>query len=232
MQQKWWLVAAGVVGIALAILLFPKPEADNLPDADLTRANPLDFKGKEKPKGPSTTRVGRREALPPDISAARAARAVGMEHLTTPEAIFAGRLSGPWTLVRRQLLAKGDDKAKAWAETVTPLVTDLRNRRRDPKSVNFDDLRARQDKLLAELKAQPTWLAIEGVAVQADRIEDLMTGYDQAKTDEAAKAAGTAPAAPGAPAPGSPAPVPPAPVPPAPTPGAPAPAPAPATPGH
>lgn len=224
MQQKWWLVAAGAVGIALAILLFPKPESGDLPDADLTRANPLDFKGKEKPKGPSVTRVGRREVLPPDVSAARAARAVGMEHLTTPEAIFAGRLSGPWTLVRRQLLAHGDAEGKAWAETVTPLVTDLRNRRRDPKSVDFAELRTRQDTLLTQLKAQPKWLEIEGVAVQVDRIEDLMAGYDQAKTDEAAKSGG-APAAPapapadGAPAPGTPGTAPAAPQPAPPNPG-------------
>ena len=33
MKQKWWLVAAGLVGIGLAILLFPKPDTgSSIPD--------------------------------------------------------------------------------------------------------------------------------------------------------------------------------------------------------
>lgn len=184
MQQKWWLVAAGVVGIALAILLFPKPENDRLPEPDLTNANPLDFKGNEKPK-PTQIRVARREPVSSDRLKARAARLPGMGHLTTPEAIYSGRLSGPWTLVRRQLLAHGDEDAKAWAEKVTPVVVDLRSRRRDPAAVDWDDLRSRQEALLEELRAHQAWMDIEGMAAQVDRIDDLMVGYDEAKEAQA-----------------------------------------------
>ena len=206
MQQKWWLFAAGFVGLALAILLFPKPEGDSVPAPDMTRGDPLDFKGEERKNKPEHVRVARREAGGPEMTRVPSSRLAGMEHLTTPEAVYSGRLSGPWTLVRRQMLANGDETARAWAETVTPVVVDLRARRRDPKSVDFVELRARQDALLAEIKGNETWLQVEGVAAQVDRIEDLFTSYDETVAAKARKEAekGKAPAP--APAPEAPAP--------------------------
>lgn len=214
MQQKWWLVAAGVVGIALAILLFPKPESpSDLPDPDMTRANPLDFKGDPgaKNKGARQVRVAERELRRPDILRQDAARVAGHPGMDDPEAVYSGRLSGPWTLVRRQLLANGSDDAKAWADQVTPLVMDLRARRRDPQAVSWDDLRSRQERLLTELRAHPDWVAVEGVEAQVDRIDELLTSFDQdaelaannktADGGEAAPAPSPAPEAPVAPAP-------------------------------
>lgn len=192
MQQKWWLFAAGFVGIALAILLFPKPENDDLPAPDMTRSDPLDFKNEKagsRENKVEHVRVARREARSPEMERVPRSRLQGLEHLATPEAVYSGRLSGPWTLVRRQLLANGDDAAREWAETITPVVVDLRARRRDPKSVDFDELRKRQEGLLADIKGNAGWLEIEGVAAQIDRIEDLIASYDEAKAKEAEKQA-------------------------------------------
>lgn len=195
MQQKWWLFAAGFVGIALAILLFPKPETDDLPSPDMTRTDPLDFKsdGRDRRNRPEQVRVAHRDARPPMTKVPRS-RIKGMEHLATPEAVYSGRLSGPWTLVRRQLLANGDDEARGWAESITPVVVDLRARRRDPESVDFDELRGRQEALLNEIKTHEGWLELEGVAAQVDRIDDLFVSYDQAKEAQAEKEAEDAPA--------------------------------------
>lgn len=187
MQQKWWLVAAGAIGIALAILLFPKPGTSDLPDPDMTREDPLDFKAQGEHKRPQHIKVARREARPPELI--RREAIPGREHLTTPEAIYSGRLSGPWTLVRRQLLSSEDERAMEWAEKLTPLITDLRNRRRDPNAVSWDSLRATQDDLLSEIKLEQGWMELEGVGTQVDRIDDLLIKYDEEKQS------GTAPAA-------------------------------------
>ena len=186
MKQKWWLIAAGALGITLAALLFPKPDTGDTLVGDANNVTPLDFK--DDNDGPRVVKPGDRQLraskrdlrpvngkLGPNPVAAEM-----MQRRNTPEAVHAIRLSGPWTVIRRQLMMQGSDEAKEWADGLAQEILDLRALRRDPESQDWDELRQRQEGAIAELKGQPTWLEDEIVAQQITRIEETFASYEQA----------------------------------------------------
>lgn len=196
MQQKWWLIAAGVIGIGLAVLLFPRPDTGDAPPADPTNTHPLDFKGEKSADG-ATLAAGTARVEPPR-STRRASRpearlgpnpvAAEIASKRSPEGIYAGRLSGPWTVVRRQLtLMKDDAEAQAFAAELEPLVTELRNLRRDPESGDYAQLEARQKELLVKARAHEAWMADATYAASIDRVEQIIAEYHEnvAATDAA-----------------------------------------------
>lgn len=193
MQQKWWLIAAGVLGIGLAVLLFPRPDTGGtVPSgADPLNTNPLDFKRTEDGKpariaraqnGTVDPRAMRREARPPEERLGANPMAGELaKRRSSPEAIFAGRASGPWTIVRRQLLLMADDAdAKVLAEELSGLVLALRGLRRDPESGDYATLEQQQRDFLAKVRAHSDWMGDEILVASLERVDGILVEYAQA----------------------------------------------------
>ena len=187
MQQKWWIAAAIGLSIALAVVFFPAHDTGpDIPDANPDNASPLEFKGDGQPKrvvlGDGKNPISGRHLRPLDERMGpNPVAAEMMMGRQTPEAIHAGRLSGPWTVIRRQLMTGDIDEARAWGEGLAPLILDLRAMRRDPNSGDWGELETRQRAMLDDLKTRSTWLEDELTAQQIDRIEEIFTAYEDAK---------------------------------------------------
>lgn len=199
MQQKWWLVAAGVVGIGLAVLLFPRPDTGGPPSTPPARhvasegvpvprpaleALPGDPAG----NGPRVRAVTRRDEatapLRPELAVERNGpnpiAALNMKNVT-PEAIHAGRAAGPWTVIRRQLLRmEGDPDAQAFSEQFAPMVEQLRTLRTDPESADYAQLEEQQRKYLDVVKSNPAWMSDEIVKASVERLELIHDAYHEA----------------------------------------------------
>lgn len=200
MQQKWWLVAAGVIGIGLAVLLFPRPDTGgDVPAADPRNTDPLDFKSGDRPRviargvpgpdGKIDPRGVRRDVrspedrLGPNPVAADLAKRRG-----TPEAIHAGRASGPWTVVRRQLMLMNDEEGtSAFSAEVEAVVLALRNLRREPEGGDYAALEAQQKDLIARIRANEAWMSDPVIVASVDRLDGILAEYheDVAGADEA-----------------------------------------------
>ncbi len=188
MQQKWWLIAAGVVGIGLAVILFPRPDTgERIPEADMTNADPLNFQepGQEKTEvsrpGPRSKAVKRglthRELTKGPMPMAQA----GNRRKAAPEAIFAGRASGPWTIIRRQLILTETEEGKALADEIAPLVADLRSVRRDPMALDWEEVVARQLSMADRIRENETWMADETTQKSVDRLDSI---FEEIEADQ------------------------------------------------
>jgi len=194
MQQKWWLIAAGVVGIGMAIVLFPRPDTgEDIPEADLTNADPLNFKepGQEKAKASKTLPGGakRRATMRRDLNVQDLSKRgpLPLAHAASrrkaaPEAVFAGRASGPWTIIRRQLILTETEAGKEMADEIAPLVSDLRSIRRDPMSLDWDEIVADQLALADDVRGNEAWMADETTVRSMERL-DLI--FQEIADDEA-----------------------------------------------
>jgi len=92
----------------------------------------------------------------------------------TPAVRYASRLSGPWTMIRRQLSEAGEDDL---ADEVEALIKQLRDKRRTPDSVEFEDVLQQQDKVLAELDEVSD--SIPSIAPHLERVDRLLEEYEQ-----------------------------------------------------
>lgn len=203
MQQKWWLVAAGIVGIGLAILLFPRPDTGDFPEADPTNRRPLDFRGDAPdrrvamPPGtvPSATDAPpeRRvtspasERLRVDVprNGPNPIAAINLKNITQ-ESIHAGRAAGPWTVIRRQLLRmEGDPDALAFAEEFDEMLEKLRQLRIEPESGDYAALEREQKRFLETLKSREAWMADPILKAAADRLDLIHNAYHEALAAEA-----------------------------------------------
>jgi len=179
MQQKWWLILAGIIGIGLAVVLFPRPDTgEAIPEADLSNADPLNFQepGQERPSAAPPSRdkiVKRREMRPHDMKGRLPLAVSASRRQADPEAILAGRASGPWTIIRRQLILAKTDDGKQIADRIAPLVTDLRTIRRDPMALNWDEVVAQQRSLADEVRANEEWMADETTRKSVERLDTL-----------------------------------------------------------
>jgi hypothetical protein len=179
MQQKWWLILAGIVGIGLAILLFPRPDTgETIPEADLTNADPLNFKepgqgAKPDVKTAARSKVVKRRDLRPPQLGARPLASLASRRQAPPEAVFAGRASGPWTIIRRQLILTKTDQGQSVADEIAPLVTDLRSIRRDPMSLDWDAIVVRQKELTERVRANGEWMADETTRKSVERLDTI-----------------------------------------------------------
>lgn len=189
MQQRWWLLAAGIVGIGLAILLFPRPDTGG-GEADMSNRDPLDFTAEGVKERPGRFRPGSDPNMPlhrdlpkdqrkgpnPMAEAAAARRAV-------PEAQYAGRVSAPFTLIRRQLLQEGSDEATVLAQDVTKMISDLRTLRRDPEVFTWEELEVRMDDIVERVEAS-SFVEDPLVEQSVQRIEDTVAEYHEVKEAE------------------------------------------------
>jgi hypothetical protein len=105
------------------------------------------------------------------------------EKRNTPEGIYAGRLSAPVSLIRRQLLLEGSDAAKADAEALVPLITALREHRRDPNVEGWADLEQQVKALASEMDESP-FMTDEIIGEARARLDTLVSEYHGAKANQ------------------------------------------------
>lgn len=199
MQQKWWLVAAGVVGIGLAVLLFPRPDTGGPPKP--AQAPAVGSDGVEAPRRAVDVRPFDRSTQAPRVRAVNPTgeddvllrpdpnldrngpnpiAALNMKNVT-PEAIHAGRAAGPWTVIRRQLLRmEGDPDAQAFSEQFAPMVEQLRTLRMEPESADYAQLEEQQRKYLEVVRSNPAWMSDEIVKASVERLSLIHDAYHEA----------------------------------------------------
>src|SRR5687767_14889111 len=109
-MKKWWLIGAGVVGIGLAVVLFPRPDTG----ADPAVAEDPQFAGRAERLNNGVVRPGVDPATvrgrtpvdqrngPTPMAAENAKRRA------MPEAVYAGRATAPLAMIRRELFLMED----------------------------------------------------------------------------------------------------------------------------
>jgi hypothetical protein len=106
-----------------------------------------------------------------------AATAEALARMNTPEAVYSGRLSGPWTIARRDIIrANGDQQLIA---DLNDLIGDLRDARRTlPDAPDFSTLEQRQKAMLGRIRAVPG-LPPE-TSEQLKRVDELLNEFHTA----------------------------------------------------
>jgi hypothetical protein len=222
MNQRWWIAIVGIVGIGLALLLFPRPDTgEDIPDPD--PQNQPFKNGKRDPN----------KARPPiDPSRVSTGPKPGMEELVAkrnrPEVVYATKLVTPFSAMRYTLSREGSPEAKAMAEEVAATLGELRTIRLDPDAMTWAEMQTKTDAMIAKVAASP-FATDPSITKSLERYKQFIAEYEQAKSGQPVpEPAGEdeeipgAPPPPGAPAtpgvtPGAPGATPPAP--PAPSPG-------------
>lgn len=175
-MQRWWLVVAGIGGVALAVLLVPRPDTGgDIPDR---KVGPVDVQEPIRRSDEGLVTLGERRApveaddaepdeavepvtagpLPADgvISRRPNPKAAAMAaRRDVPEVRYAGKALAPWTQVRRLLASKGDDEPELLAlrEQADAMTKDLRLMLRDPTRVDWEGFEAAQGKLVKDIRA-------------------------------------------------------------------------------
>ena len=205
MKQRWWLLAAGVVGIGLAILLFPKPDTGG----DIPNPTPgrVDFNAAPEDAEPGERADGakglkRAERSPVKIPASggprigpvanldpatiervrRGPSPMALENVrmrSQPEAVFAGRVAGPLSLMRRQLLLSDSDAAKDLGNEMAGLVSALREQRRDPRVHDFDILLQQAQDFGERIRGDAAFMQDEQVAQSIARLDEVIAEYTE-----------------------------------------------------
>jgi hypothetical protein len=193
MEQKWWYIAAGAVGLAVTILLLPRPDTGEGLEANVENADPLNFKENLTPeqvtaqrKAKRVSRNGRKANTPGMVDGPNPIAAQLMAQRNTPQAMTASRMSAPWTVIRRELILNTEladhDDAKAFGEGLAELVLDLRNLRREPEAHDFTALMERHRTKLDELGQHETWVDSDIVQQQITRLDEVLTAHEQGVT--------------------------------------------------
>jgi hypothetical protein len=203
-KQKWWLIAAGVVGIGLAILLFPKPDTgSSIPDPTPGRVSfdaapeVMDgdqSAGQNKTDAPTATRIDKRTARltgpianidPAAVQQLRRGPSpTAMENVrrrAEPEAVFAGRVAGSISLIRRQLLLSDSDAAKDLGNEMASLVSSLREQRRDPRLHDFAILLEDATEFGNKVRSSPDYMADEQIVQSIERLDQSVAEYAEVK---------------------------------------------------
>ena len=186
MRQRWWIGVVAVVGIVLAVLLFPRPDTGaDIPTVDPTNKDPLDF-GVERPTpaGPGP-RAGRAQDVPDRI---RTGPKPGSEALTAarnrPEIVYSGKIIAPWSAIRYVLLKVGTPEAKALADELGDgVMDDLRKIRTsdDPEGL-WASTEPKMAETAAKLAASP-WGSDETVVKSLERYQLLLKEFQEAKAN-------------------------------------------------
>ena len=199
MQQKWWLIAAGVVGLGLAFILMPRPDTGDSLEVDPTNVAPLDFDGnavvndpkhismnRAKSGNPSELRVTRRDQIPAkQRMGANPVAAAQLQARSTPDAVYAGRVSGPLAGARRQLMLMEDEEAKAYGENLAQTILDLRALRRSPEEYEWAPIEAQVQEFLEAMHAHPDWLEDSILNQVVVNVEKLLVEHEEAKSEAA-----------------------------------------------
>jgi hypothetical protein len=194
-MKKSWIVVIGAafVGMALAaglLLIVPMNTGGDVDDYEreavdgpqvmgrvpvdpakpvMTRPQP---DGTEPTRSPVTNRETTGRRLNEDAVALQERRA-------QPDAVWAGKCSAPWSLVRRTLLHTEDPFGKEVLEQSAGLIQDLRQARRDPDAADFADLEARQTELVSRIRASE-FGSDPQVSAALDRLDNVFAEYHEA----------------------------------------------------
>lgn len=206
-MQKWWLVGAGVVGVALAVLLLGRPfdtggevappegpgsvviaDGEVPQDGVIRGADGGSRSGLTRPGVERMVRDGAGSAdivATGELGAGNPLARRTAARRDSPEARFASRTLAPWTQVRREIMgaAPDDPEAEALVTEVNELLEDLRVLRRDPGAVDFEDLTAAETALVGKIQASRFNNA--GVTEMLGLIGQRRTDYGTEKTAEA-----------------------------------------------
>lgn len=188
-MKRWMWVAATIAGgVLLAFLLFPKPDTGELPNA------PIDPEGMVQ-HGPA--RVGRppleRAKMPNSGPSPLAAEHI--KRMNLPDALYAGRLTSPLMVIRRDLQLKNDEAAETLGKKIDPLIGLLREQRRDPEAHSLPDLIVQARTWTEEVKAS-TFGTDPEIAAQFSRFDQFVEEYEQAKANPDAPVVPVLPTAP------------------------------------
>ncbi len=174
MKRQWWLVGAGVVAIVAAIALFPSPDTGGAVDG------PTATERKPRKPGEPIVRPGaekvRREFDPATALGPHPAAAEAMRAMNTPEAVYAGRLTGPLAMTRRAIVLAERPELTPLADESLTLMNDLRALRRDPTAGDFPILEERIKGWVAKVRASPAMELKEAVDA-VDRIDAYLVEY-------------------------------------------------------
>lgn len=193
MNQRWWIAIVAVVGIGLAVLLFPRPDTgDGISGSQPGGAVAVGEEGGATVSG-GTTSVGKPPRPPINPDRIRTGVKPGTEgraaQRNRPEAVYASKLITPLSAMRYTLMKEGSEPAKALAEEIGTLMNeDLRKIRLDPDAVPWPALETRMDETVAHVQASP-FASDETITKSLSRYKEFIAEYHQAKSTE-----GTAPA--------------------------------------
>ncbi|HHO54204.1 MAG TPA: hypothetical protein ENK18_25875 [Deltaproteobacteria bacterium] len=187
MQQRWWIAVIAVLGIGLAVFLFPRPDTgEDIPEADPTNTNPLDFdagsQGTVRP--PRDQRASKPGKKGKGVKGVKPGMERIMELRNRPDAVFAGRLTAPWSAIRYTLMQQQDEDASILADEIGKVLADLQIARRDPtKTRAFDELEDNLADLEEKVLASP-WADDETIAASLDRQNSMLDSFHEADAKE------------------------------------------------
>lgn len=202
-MKRWVLVAATIAGgVVLAFLLFPRPDTGQLPNAG-GRAGHDDRPGPVHVGRPPLERQKLPGAGPSPIAMEN------IKRMNLPDALYAGRLTSPLMVIRRDLQLRNEASAEELGRKIDPLIGLLREQRRNPEAHSLPDLIAQARAWLDEVKASEFATDPE-ISAQFPRFDQFVQEYEQAKANPDAPPIGppagpppSAPQAPPAPADGA-----------------------------
>ena len=148
MNQKWWIAIVAVVGIGLAVLLFPRPNTgEPIPSSDPANVDPLNFKNGKNlaANGAVNPNTVGKPRPPVDPDSIRTGPKPGTETRAAmrnrPEAVYASKIITPFSAIRYTLLKENTEPAKALADEVAAVMNDeLRKIRLDPDAIPWADV--------------------------------------------------------------------------------------------
>ncbi|MBA2322233.1 MAG: hypothetical protein H0V89_13895 [Deltaproteobacteria bacterium] len=182
-MKRWMLFGGvGIAGIILAFLLFPKPDTGDVPVA--AEPDPAAEEG-ARPRGPVGVRpggVGRPGIERPPIlkNGPSPVALENIKRMSVPDALYAGRLTSPLAVIRRQLQLLGEPEAEALGVKVDLIIGHLREQRRDPEAHGMPTLIASSRAWLDEVKAS-RFAEMPEIAPQFARFDAIVAEYQQAK---------------------------------------------------
>ncbi len=164
-MQRWVLAGVAVVGIVLAILLFPRPDTGQSaapPGTSVQSPKPGDGPARRRRKGRPDKPRADEETSP----------ALIVELRSQPEAVYAGRLIAPWSAVRYALMRADDATATALADDIRDVLVVLQSGRRDPRDMTDFEATAGELSDLAERVRDSAW-ADEEIVQKALKRHDI-----------------------------------------------------------
>ncbi len=194
-MKRWWLIAlAGVLGIGLAVLLVPRPDtggeaperAQHLPrikGSDVPEVTGQEDWHPERVRqgaedGPGrTVRTGPMERDGQGVGEGNPLSQATVEARNTPEMRSITRAATPWVQITRLLRgAEGDPLAAELADESNQLVKELRDARREPWNLDYQEYASRQQSLVGAIRQSGSMDPELDKALQ--RVEQIMAEYD------------------------------------------------------
>ncbi|MEQ1503772.1 MAG: hypothetical protein ABMB14_16145 [Myxococcota bacterium] len=195
MRQRWWIAIVAVVGIGLAVLLFPRPDTgQDIPDADPTNTDPLNFDGQPSGKPGRVARAPGEAGEAGEPGTAMPPKPGTEPRSATrsrPEVVYASKLVTPFSAIRYTLMkTKDNPDAVALADEIKTLSNaELRQIRLDPDAVTWDQLQSKTDPMIAKVAAS-SFATDPTIAKALERYKQFVAEYHEVKAN-----GGTLPAA-------------------------------------